>query len=151
MGTSVSPSQRHTHGGDQNSSPGRVCVTLEDGDRFVITTRGHEMLVDQPVAEGGQDSAATPTELFIASMASCIAFHAGRYLRRHELDAAGLAVWAEFAMAVDRPARVGSVSVGIKVPAGLPDARRQALLAVASHCTVHNTLRQPPAVKIELS
>ncbi len=54
-------------------------------------------------------------------------------------------------MAVDRPAGVGSVSVGIKVPAGLPDARRQALLAVASHCTVHNTLRQPPAVKIELS
>jgi putative redox protein len=70
---------------------------------------------------------------------------------RHELDAAGLAVWAEFAMAEDRPARVGSVSVGIKVPAGVPDGRRQALLAVASHCTVHNTLRQPPAVSIELS
>src|SRR5258707_5327907 len=108
MGTSVSPSQRHTHGGDQNSSPGRVCVTLEDGDRFVITTRGHEMLVDQPVAEGGQNSAATPTELFIASMASCIAFYAGRYLRRHELDAAGVSVLAEVAMSGDKPAPVGS-------------------------------------------
>src|SRR5260221_8636585 len=113
MGTSVSPSQRHAHGRDQDSAPGRVCVTLEDGDRFVIMTRGHEMLVDQPVAEGGQDSAATPTELFIASMASCIAFYAGRYLRRHELDAAGLAGWAGFALAAGTPARGGSLSLGV--------------------------------------
>jgi uncharacterized OsmC-like protein len=36
------------------------------------------------------------------------------------------------------------------VPGGVPAQRRDALLAVASHCTVHNTLRQKPAVSIEL-
>jgi putative redox protein len=37
------------------------------------------------------------------------------------------------------------------VPGGIPPGREAALLAVASHCTVHNTLRQPPDIAIELT
>ena len=108
------------------------------------------MLVDQPEADGGQDAAATPTELLVASLASCVAFYAGRYLLRHGLDRSGLAVTAEFTRASGRPARVGDVRLRISVPVGLPPQRRDALLAVASHCTVHNTLRQQPGISIEL-
>ena len=108
------------------------------------------MLVDQAAADGGHDAAATPTELLVASLASCVAFYTGRYLLRHGLDRAGLTVTAEFAMAADRPARVGTVRLQITVPGGVPPQRTDALLAVASHCTVHNTLRQPPEVSIEL-
>ena len=36
-------------------------------------------------------------------------------------------------------------------PGGVPAQRADALLAVASHCTVHNTLRQQPDVSIELA
>jgi putative redox protein len=150
MVMSVSRSQGGVDGRHQITPAGRVEVAAEGGYRYVITARGHKLFVDQPVPVGGQDSAATPTEMFVASIASCIAFYVGRYLRRHDLDAKGFAVWAEFAMAEDTPTRVGSISVGIKVPAGVPVARRKALLAVASHCTVHNTLRQPPAVTINL-
>ena len=130
---------------------GRVTVRHIDGDLYAISARGHEVLVDQPVAHGGQDAAVTPTELLVASLASCVAFYAGRYLLRHHLDRAGLAVTAEFAMAADRPARVGAVRLRITVPGGIPSQRTDALLAVASHCTVHNTLRQYPDVDIELS
>jgi len=129
---------------------GRVEVTAVGGDSYQIMARGHELLVDQPVADGGLDAAATPTELMVGALASCVAFYAGRYLRRHQLDPSGLRVRAEFEMAADRPARIGEVRLAIFVPSGVPEDRRQALLAVASHCTVHNTLRQPPAVAITL-
>ncbi len=109
------------------------------------------MLVDQPVADSGQDAAVTPTELLVASLASCVAFYAGWYLLRHDLDRTGLAVTAEFTMAADRPAWVGAVRLRITVRGGVPLQRTGALLAVASHCTVHNTLRQHPDVSIELS
>ena len=134
-------------GGDP---PGRVAVRYIDGDLYAISARGHEVLVDQPVADGGRDASATPTELLVASLASCVAFYAGRYLLRHRLDRTGLAVTAEFAMADDRPARVGAVRLRITVPGGVPPQRTDALLAVASHCTVHNTLRQHPDISIEL-
>ena len=137
-------------GQDSRDRPGRVTVRHVDGDAYAITARGHGVLVDQPAADGGHDAAATPTELLVASLASCVAFYTGRYLLRHGLDRAGLTVTAEFTMAADRPARVGAVRLQITVPGGIPPQRTDALLAVASHCTVHNTLRQPPEVSIEL-
>lgn len=121
-----------------------------DGDRFTVAIRGHQVLVDQPVADGGTDQAPTPTELFVAGLASCVAFYARRYLARHDLAADGLDIAVEWDMA-GRPARVGDIDIRITPPASLPLDRRQAFLAVASHCTVHNSLAQPPAVTIGLT
>jgi len=129
---------------------GRIAARHISGDAYEITVRGHTMLVDQPARDGGHDAGPTPTELLVASLASCVAFYAGRYLLRHGLDRSGLTVHAGFTMAEDRPARVGGVWLRISVPGGIPAQRRAALLAVASHCTVHNTLRQEPGVSIEL-
>jgi putative redox protein len=134
----------------QAGPAGKITVRHAGGDAYAITVRGHVMLVDQPEADGGQDAAATPTELLAASLASCVAFYVGRYLLRHGLDRSGLAVTAEFTMASGRPARIGEMRLRISVPSGLPPQRRDALLAVASHCTVHNTLRQQPGISTEL-
>ncbi|MFC4464169.1 OsmC family protein [Streptomyces xiangluensis] len=71
--------------------------------------------------------------MFAASLATCVAFYAGRHLQRHDLDRAGLRVRTEFAMTTDRPARVASVQVTVTPPPGLSEQRRAALLAVASH------------------
>jgi len=83
---------------------GELRVRHVDGDRFTVDVRGHSLTVDQPVGDGGTDTAPTSTELFVAGLASCVAFY----------------------------------------------DRRDAFLAVASHCTVHNTLHEPPAVDIVL-
>jgi len=53
------------------------------GEAYEVTVRGHRLVVDQPTDAGGQDSAPTPTELFVASLATCVAFYAGRFLTRH--------------------------------------------------------------------
>lgn len=127
-----------------------MSVTYDTGDRFSIAMRGHEVVVDQPVEMHGDDLGPTPTELFVASLASCVGFYARRYLQRHQLDATGLIVEVSYAMAT-KPARVGDVTLRIVVPAGVPVARRAALLAMAEHCTVHNTLTVPPQIDITLS
>jgi len=129
---------------------GTVRVTHLGGDRFELGVRQHRLQVDQPVAEGGDDSAPTPTELFVASLAACVAFYARRFLARHDLPTEGLAVDASFTMA-SRPARVGEITLQIELPEGTPVEKRDALLAVASHCTVHNTLTTPPKVTIDLA
>jgi hypothetical protein len=43
-----------------------------DRDRFSIEVRGHEVMVDQPLAAAGTDLGSTPTELFAASLAACV-------------------------------------------------------------------------------
>ena len=138
-------------GGTADAPAGQVEVSYLGGESYAIATRGHMLLTDQPAAAGGADTAMTPTELLIASLSSCVAFYAGRYLARHGLNRDGLHVTATFTAATDRPARVAAVRLAIRVPGGIPPSRQAALLAVASHCTVHNTLRQAPDIAIELS
>ena len=120
-----------------------------DGDRFAVSARDHLFTVDQPTADGGEDSAPTPTELFVASLVSCVAFYARRYLARHDLPTDGLRVTGEYDLSL-RPARVASIRVDITLPDGVPADRRDALLAIASHCTVHNSLTTPPEVTVAL-
>ncbi len=125
-------------------------VEHRGGDKFDINVRGHVVRVDQPVKDRGEDTAPTPTELFIASLASCVAFYARRYLARHNLPTDGLAVEATFEMGA-KPARVAGIDMRLMVPEGVPDDRLDALLAVATHCTVHNTLTSAPEVSITLA
>jgi uncharacterized OsmC-like protein len=126
-----------------------IRVTHSGGDRFLIRMRKHAIAVDQPTRLGGLDGAPTPVELFVGSLASCVAHFARGYLARHGIDADGLEVTADFEVA-HRPPRVTTINVRVRPPADLPPEQYPAFRAVASHCTVHNTLLDSPVVSLEL-
>jgi putative redox protein len=119
------------------------------GDRILVAVRGHDMYSDQLVEDGGGDTAPTPTEIFIAGLAGCVAFYAERFLRRHGLGTGGLEVSCSYGWA-ENPHRIGNIDVNVVAPS-LTDEKRKAFGAVIEHCTLHNTLRQPPAVRIHLA
>ncbi|MDF3301495.1 OsmC family protein [Streptomyces tropicalis] len=119
--------------------PGRVEAVHLTGDVYAVHTRGHVLTVDQPTSDGGEDTAPTPVELLVASVASCVAHYAGRFLDRHGISRDGLRVDARHRMAEGRPARVTAITVTVHAPA-LPPDRVPAFRAVVSHCTVTNTL-----------
>ncbi|MBO3753218.1 OsmC family protein [Streptosporangiaceae bacterium NEAU-GS5] len=134
------------------TTPARtMTVRYEGGENYEISVRGHRVLMDQPIEAGGADTAPTPTELFVASLAGCVAFYAGRYHTRHGLSRQGLGVSATYRMATGRPARVTSIHLTVHVPGTLPAQRWPALQAVVEHCTVHNSLTSPPTVRVDLT
>ena len=123
-----------------------INVDYESGDRLRINVRGHEVVSDQPVEDGGSDAGPTPTELFVASLGACVAFYAERFLRRNALSTDGLKVECTYLWA-ESPHRVGEIQLVVEAP-GLTDAKRAAFSRVVEHCTIHNTLLHPPAVRI---
>jgi putative redox protein len=127
-----------------------IVVSHLVGDQFEVAIRGHRLRVDQPVPDGGRDTGPTPTELFVSSLAACVAFYARRFLARHGLPTNGLGLEARYELAA-RPNRVGTIAISLRVPRGVPEDKLPALLAVARHCTVHNSLEAPPDVSIELA
>lgn len=128
-----------------------IAVRYEGHDRFEIGIRGHRVTVDQPADAGGDDAGPTPTELFVASLAGCVGFYAERFLRRHDLPVDGLEVRSDYEMSEDPPARVASVQIEVVTPTRLLPTRNEALRRVVEHCTVHNTIRLAPDIRVSFA
>jgi uncharacterized OsmC-like protein len=124
-------------------------VTHDQADRFSIVIRDHQLAVDQPVEDGGDDLGPAPVELFVAGLAACVAFYVRRWLVRHGLPDDPLAVTAQWSMGT-APARVDRIRLRLTIPPAVPTERHGALLAVAAHCTVHNTLSHPPDIAVDI-
>ncbi|WP_436498375.1 OsmC family protein [Actinokineospora sp. HUAS TT18] len=126
-----------------------VTVTHVCDDRFQIETRGHVVLADQPRRDG-VEVGPTPVELMVMALATCAAHYAVGYLRAHGVPSEALRVDCRWTMRPEPP-RVGRVELVVTPPAGLDPAIRGGLLDAVDHCSVHNTLRQPPSVVVTLS
>ena len=125
-----------------------LTVASVGGDRHRITIRGHELIVDQPRDAGGEDAGPTPTDLFVASLASCVAHYARRGLGSRGEGPKVRCVWR---MSETPPWRVATIRIDVMLPPGTSDARVAAVRRAVEHCTVHNSLRAPPEVSITAS
>jgi uncharacterized OsmC-like protein len=126
-----------------------VKITHLDQVKFVIQSRSHTILCDQPADNGGEDSGMTPPELLLASLGSCAAFYAVQHLKTRNLDDRGVEVTVT-AEKLKQPARLGNFHVQVVCAASLTEDQTEALMHSVHHCLVHNTLLTPPEIDVEL-
>jgi uncharacterized OsmC-like protein len=127
-----------------------LTVTFREGTRFDITSGSHDVITDQPVEDGGQDAGMSPVELFVGSLAGCVAYFVGRYCARHQIPHVGFTVEAEWSMA-EQPHRVGAISLRLNLPVKLTPEQQDRLLKVAHGCTVHQSITSPLSVQITVA
>lgn len=121
-----------------------------DGVKFAASSRGHEVICDQPPDNSGTDAGMTPPEFLLTSLATCAGFYAVQYLRARGLAADGLTVRVS-AEKAKAPARLAAFRIEISVP-GLADERhREGVLRAAKSCLIHNTLLNPAAIETVIS
>ena len=126
-----------------------ITVTYESGTRFDLTDGRHHVVADQPREDGGEDAGMSPVELFVGSLASCVAYFVLRFCRRHAIPVEGLKIEADWSYA-ERPHRVGAILLRVMMPGDLTSEQRERLLKVAQGCTIHESLEIRPAVSIAL-
>lgn len=80
----------------------------------------------------------TPPDLFVASLAACIAIYVTGYCERVGIDVTGLAVDLE---ASKDQHRMSGFSVRVRLPNATLGTRAAALQRVAEACLVHETIR----------
>lgn len=127
-----------------------VKITHLDQVKFAIHSRSHSIICDQPAENGGTDSGMTPPEFLLASLGSCAAFYAVQYLRTRNLDDRGVEVTVT-AEKFKQPARIGDFRIHVSCPVILTEEQEQGVMRSVHHCLVHNTLLNPPEIKIELA
>jgi uncharacterized OsmC-like protein len=136
----------------------RVSTALAEGMRCETTSRGHVAVADEPRSLGGTDSAQSPVELFLTSIATC---QAGTYrLWAHELGIALERVTVEVEGDIDLRGLLGMADVApgygairIRVHLEGPEeeSRYRHLAEEADrHCPLLDVLVRPVAVDRQL-
>ena len=126
-----------------------LTVKYLEGTKFEATCRSHSIITDQPESENGTDQGMTPVELFNISLASCAAYYASTFLKRRVKDLTGLEVRSSWQYLED-PHRVGAIYLTIVPPRVLTEPERKGLLRSVEHCTIENTLKHTPDIRIDI-
>jgi uncharacterized OsmC-like protein len=137
------------HNGVKEDGMAEVTVKHAGDMKFETTIGNHQLIIDVPAEMNGKDRGLTPPQLFVASLASCIAVFATSYCNNTGINAEALTVSLSFDK-LTKPARLGNFKAVISIPHGDVGGKEKAVIRAAHFCPIHETIRTAPEVAISL-
>lgn len=122
--------------------PTEIIVTLPGGRRVDAQVGAHVVHTDQPIANGGADSAPSPFQLFLASLGACAGIFVQGFCAARKLSTEGIRI-------VERPSfaddgTLTEVDLRLELPPDFPEKYRDALAKVAEQCSVKKAIAAQP-------
>lgn len=122
-------------------------ITFPGGVQVNAQFNGFEIATDQPEKNGGQNSAPSPFDFFLASLGTCAGFFALRFCQQRELSAEGL----RLQLTSERNAetkRLDRVAITMHLPKDFPEKYRSAIIRATDQCAVKKALLDAPEIEI---
>lgn len=124
-----------------------VAARWDGGLRAVVRAGDFDLVVDEPPTAGGSGTGPQPTDLFLASVASCFLLAIVYAAGKAGIELPGLEV-----QATGTYAGLSFVRVDLAVSSAIPAKLLEPLVPVAERvCYVTNTLREVPSLGIHLA
>ncbi|GAB4140538.1 MAG: OsmC family protein [Planctomycetota bacterium] len=124
-------------------------VSFPGGKRVSASVRGHRVETDQPAAASGDDSAPSPFELFLASLATCAGFYVLEFCRGRDLPVEGISL-SQVCERDPESRRISAVKLSIRLPEGFPAKYRAAVAKAAEACAVRKAIEHPFAFEVSV-
>jgi ribosomal protein S12 methylthiotransferase accessory factor len=124
-----------------------IVVTLPGGKRVDTQIGRHVIRTDQPVAGGGEDSAPSPFQLFLASIGTCAGIYVAGFCQKRGLPTDGIRLLHRNHFDPETGVLV-RVELDIEVPPTFPEKYRDALVRVADQCTVKKAIQAQPVFAV---
>ena len=119
-------------------------VFFPGNKRVYVRHKGFVIETDQPTQSGGDESAPSPFDLFLASVGACAGIYVLSFLEQRGLSAQG----AGIVLRTERDPEtklVSKIALEIKLPSDFPEKYRDAVIRAAEMCAVKRHLDNPPA------
>jgi putative redox protein len=126
-----------------------VAVSFPGGVAVEAGVKGHVVRTDQ-AAPLGADSAASPFDLFIASIATCMGFYALRFCQERGIATEGLGLSLE-TVRDETKKRLSGIKVALTLPPGFPEKYAEAIRRAVDQCAVNKHMVEPPAFDLTVS
>jgi putative redox protein len=124
-----------------------LLVSLPGGVRVDVAYKGFEIRTDQPAYAGGTNTAPSPFDMFLASLAACAGYFVVAFFQERKLSTEGLSL----SMRTERNPEtrmISKIATDIALPPGFPEKYRGAVIKAADQCTVKRHILAPPAFEI---
>ncbi len=125
----------------------QIKVTFGEDLKVVASIGKWDIATDQPVKDGGLDSAPNPFQLFLASLATCAGYYALAFCEKRKISTHGLGLNMSYVWDKKKN-QVTEMDFQIGLPQGFPEKYRDALVRAVDACTVKKHLIQPPEMKV---
>jgi putative redox protein len=103
-----------------------------------VRVRHHELVLDEPIEDGGDDEGPTPLELLAASLAGCTAITMEMYAKRKGWDIGPVEV--ECAYELPERGAPTSFELVLRLSEACTAEQVERLQAIAARCPVHRVL-----------
>jgi ribosomal protein S12 methylthiotransferase accessory factor len=122
-------------------------ITFGEGKVVTAYSHGHIIKTDQSVHSGGQDSAPSPYELFLASIGTCAGIYVKSFCDNRKIPTNNIKIiqTVEFDEETGLPV---NIKLDIKLPADFPEKYKEAVISVAELCKVKKTMASPPVFEV---
>ncbi len=122
-------------------------ITFDGNKKINASYNGFVMKTDQPHSAGGDGSAPSPFDLFLASLGTCAGIFAVGFLQSRKLSTEGFKINMSFDW--DQASHlIKKVNMRITLPKDFPPQYTGALIKSAELCTVKRHLANPPEFAI---
>ncbi len=129
-------------------------ATWESGFQVTIRADGHQLVADEPVGVGGEDTGPTPYDLLLGSLAACTCMTVAMYCQRKGWALDGISVrythtrvHAKDCEDCDDPDhKIDQVHSNVTISGEFDEAQAKRLQQVATRCPVHKTLEAGVAI-----
>ena len=127
-----------------------ITVNFPGGARVDAHFGSFTVATDQPTTLGGENSAPTPFELFLASLATCAGVYVQGFCKKRGIPSEGIRLIQKAERDPDTKMAT-KISLDIQLPAGFPEQYVPAVIRAAETCLVKKHLEKPPAFEVKTS
>jgi len=122
-------------------------ITFDGGKIVTAHTHGHSIITNQPINNGGTDTAPAPFDIFLASIGTCAGIYVKSFCDNRNIPAEGIKIiqTQEWNQETGLPT---AIKLDIKLPAGFPEKYKASLIHVAELCKVKKSIANPPTFEI---
>jgi ribosomal protein S12 methylthiotransferase accessory factor len=125
-------------------------INFPGGKKVNAEYNGFVHNTDQPVDNGGDNSAPQPFDLFLVSIGTCAGIYVLSFCQKRGIDASQIEL--RQSMEFDPATHlVGRIAIEIVLPASFPEKYRAAVVQAAQLCTVKKHLEHPPKFDLTTS
>jgi putative redox protein len=121
-----------------------LVVTLPRRRRVDVTVGAHVLHTDQPVTNGGDDTAPSPFEIFLASLGACAGIFVQGFCAARRIPYEDIRIFER--PDYDDRGALRAVALEISLPGGFPEQYRDALVRAVEGCSVKRAIAMQPEI-----